>query len=157
MRDSRASPRHSTETANEDPHLAALERQLRQKGHLVVARQKGSDLYNWTHGQRLLWQRGRLDHAIERKLDAMGFPFEVEDCEWEHAFAQVANCRRQRGRLPAPSSSTGRWLQYQRDLRQAGTLPPNREGRLAAEGAFDPPGSLPSHAQVGRAAGRPRP
>ena len=138
----RASPRPSTETVDQDLHLAALERHLRQKGHLIVSHIGDAALRRWANRQRELWQCGRIDYALERALRAIGFPFEVEDCEWEHAFARLAIARRGLGHLPAPASREGGWLQLQRELRQAGRLPRNREDRLRAEGAFDPPSSL---------------
>jgi hypothetical protein len=107
----------------------------------MVSHNGDAALYKWANHQRLLWQCGRLDYQLERKLHGLGFPFEVEECEWEHLFAHVANCRRQRGGLPAPTSREGRWLQHQRDLWDAGKLPRNREQRLKAEGTFDPAGS----------------
>jgi hypothetical protein len=131
-------------TASPDPHIKALERQLREKGHLVVASQLEAELYRWTTRQRWLWQCGLLDRTIERGLHAIGFPFEVEDCEWEQAFAHVATLRRRSDRLPVPPLRSGQWLQHQREreLLQAGRLPRNREDRLRAEGAFDSQGPL---------------
>jgi len=124
--------------ASRDPHLAALERHLHRTGHLMVSQSSDAQLYPWASRQRLLWRDGQLDRTIERKLRKIGFPFEVEDCEWEHAFSQVAHYRRQLGRLPPPSTPAGRWLQRQRELSETGTLPRSREDRLRAEGAFDP-------------------
>ena len=86
MRVSGSSPKRSRQPARPDPHLTAIEQHLRQRGHLVVARQKEAELYRWTTRQRWLWQCGLLDRTIERGLHAIGFPFEVEDCEREQEF-----------------------------------------------------------------------
>ena len=131
----RASPGRSTETAHEDPHLVALERHLRQKGHLVVSHIGDAALRKWANRQRELWQCGRIDYALERALHAIGFPFEVEDCEWEHAFAHLASARRVLGHLPAPASREGRWLQRQRELPEAGAVPEPRGLATSGGGA----------------------
>jgi hypothetical protein len=121
----------------------ALKHHLRKKGHLWVSISGEPELYRWTISQRGLWKRGLLDSTLERKLLAIGFPFDIESCEWEQSFSRVAYCRWRYGCLPLPASQSTRWLEQQRELRKAGALSGSREERLAAVGAFDPPRRRP--------------
>src|ERR1700722_11878414 len=120
-----------------DRYLTALERHLSQRGHFPVSRHTDPKLYHWGVRQRQLWHLGQIDYQLERKLRALGFPLEVDDCEWEHSFATVVSLFKYRAHLPSPGSRSAPWLQEQRELFYAGTLPRNREERLRAIGAFD--------------------
>ncbi len=122
-----------------DPHLTALELHLQQKRHFHVSRDADSSLHRWAIHQRQLWRLGQIDYQIELSLRTLGFPLEVEDCEWEIAFAPLVYYFKHQGRLPLPGTRPESWLQEQRRLHHAGTLPRNREERLKAIGVFDQP------------------
>ena len=114
-----------------ESYLRALARHRLLEGHLALSATAthDRDLYRWAALQRESWRSGELAGTIERKLRELGFPFEVEDCEWEHGFARIAYYRRQWARRPPPRSRSDTWLSQQRYLWKNGEL---REDRRSA-------------------------
>jgi hypothetical protein len=124
-----------------DKRLKALALLRRRHGHLVLstlAPNIPNELRTWAWRQREKWRVGTLDEALERQLRTIGFPLEVEECEWELTFSRVLVVHRQTGVLPGLKSEWERWFDRQRELYRRGELPADREKRLRQLGAFEP-------------------
>ncbi len=121
----------------------------------MVSQNSDAQLYPLGHPPALAspWRdrSARPDRSSTLPAPARSAPFEVEDCEGEHAFSQVANHCRKLGHQPRPSTQTGRWLQRQRELSEAGSALEPR-GPAPSEGGVRPARSP----QVGQPARRPQ-
>ncbi len=100
-------------------------------------------LAEWAATQRRDKNRGRLDPERLRQLDQAGFVWDLEEANWQLAFAQLKSFARQNGHCTlkekgwdkgSEEEALSRWSQEQRRLRQKNRLHPARINRLNALG-----------------------
>lgn len=121
--------------------FARLQAFARAHGHCAVpASHPDPELYRWLQVQRS--RRDELSASQRRALEQLG-AFErnarvQEALRWEHFYARLAALREQRGHCDVREPDCPRdlwfWVRRQRSAYVAGTLPKERERRLAALG-----------------------
>jgi Helicase associated domain len=121
-----------------DRHVAELADFKRQHGHLMMSQRMPRELFHWAAEQRERWRIGQLESALENQLRRIGFPLEVEECEWELVFAGVFRIHQHFRTLPKANSALGVWLDRQQALFKSGALRADREQRLRRIGALGP-------------------
>ncbi|MBI5544608.1 MAG: helicase associated domain-containing protein [Deltaproteobacteria bacterium] len=125
-------PRHTCPT---DDRVEQLREFRREHGHLAVPVRGNSGLVQWMAHKRLLHSRAQLDAKLERKLDAMGFPWTWEEQEWELWFARAIDLGRRTGRFePKGGTTLDRWMCSQRQAASSGDLEEDRYHRLGSIG-----------------------
>ena len=117
----------------------ALAAYQRANGHCRVpsSDQDYARLANWAVSQRRARRKRRLSAERVRKLDALGFPWDVasKEARWEAKFAALAAYRREHGNCFVPVATgdharLAQWILTQRRARYQGKLSAERARRL---------------------------
>lgn len=109
----------------------------RMHGHCrVVSGDADQLLHFWVRRQRAAGTRGLLPPEQHRKLEALGFMFDVRQSAWEDGYAELAEFERRHGHCDVTSHDGGvyEWTIAQRKSLRAGRLSPEREKRLEGIG-----------------------
>ncbi|MHB8420023.1 MAG: helicase associated domain-containing protein [Myxococcales bacterium] len=115
-----------------DSRFAQLVEFRRAHGHFVLDPRGTNELSRWASRQRELHRSGRLDPLLKRQLREVGFPLEIEACQWEQWFARALSFKAQWDHLrPSRPTALAKWLAEQRARRDEGALPEDRAARLA--------------------------
>jgi hypothetical protein len=95
-------------------------------------------LASWVNGQRTAKSLGELSLERARRLEKVGFAWNVRYVAWEQMYRQLADFKSQHGHCDASSYSgnpvLGRWASRQRTAGKSGTLTRARKARLEALG-----------------------
>jgi len=121
-------------------------------GHTNVTMKMNKDLCSWRDVQREFRRKGKLSAERIARLDEIGFEWEAAQMAgmrreeahahaWETKLRRLEAFRERFGHTQVPhhweeDRGLAEWVAGQRKLRRLGTLPPERETRLAALG-FD--------------------
>lgn len=119
--------------------FAALVKFKHHHGHCDVGLRHDLDLALWIMGQREARGRGRLTDDQIRRLDGIGFVWELRDVEWDAMFDALAQFKQSYGHcnvsLKWPDNpQLGRWSEYQRHSHRHGKLNEYRQRRLETLG-----------------------
>lgn len=131
----------NTDQASWEKYCRQLEAFKRRHGHCNVRRGDTSDkeLYDWAGRQRTGLRQGRLSKYRQRRLERMGFGWDLAQVAWGRRVAQLQALRRQLGRFPT-SSALGehpglrQWVFRQRRRLQAGEMDSELKAELMAIG-----------------------
>ncbi len=98
-----------------------------------------SALATWCSNQRRLKRRGELSAERIRRLEALGFAWELRTAAWEEIFARLEAFRAREGHTNVPAKysadpSLGKWCAFQRSLKRLDSLSAERIRRLEALG-----------------------
>ncbi len=98
-----------------------------------------SKLANWLVTQRCARRKGKLSAERVRRLDELGFVWDLLDERWERMFAALVKYKEAHGdcNVPAawpPNPHLATWVRKQRTCHAKGTLPSNQRERLEALG-----------------------
>jgi hypothetical protein len=119
-------------------HLEELAAFKKEHGHcrVPVAFKACPSLARWVVAQRYARRKGRLSAERIRRLDKLGFAWDVMKQErWEAKYEALAAYRRAHGHCRVPVAtgecpSLAHWVSMQRHSRRAGTLSTERIRRL---------------------------
>jgi len=116
--------------------FAALERFRQRKGHCLVPTsyldEQGYPLGKWVSHQR--GNRNKISAEHRRRLDELGFVWDVRDAQWEEGFAQLQCFWKREGHCRVPARHReqgyplGTWVSNQRKTKEK--LPPECYKRL---------------------------
>ena len=119
----RSSQRHD---ATWERHFDELKAFQKQHGHCNVSTLSETDaaLGRWVHIQRRQRKVGNLSVERIRRLDQIGFTWNIVQDQWERMFAALEEYRRVQGhcRVPARNSKLGWWVAAQRSAYRKGKL-----------------------------------
>jgi hypothetical protein len=91
-------------------------------------------LGSWANDQRTAKSRGELSVERARRLEKVGFAWNVRDVAWEKMYRQLADFKSQHGHCDVSSYSgnrvLGRWATRQRRAKRSGTLSHGQVERL---------------------------
>ena len=87
-------------------------------------------LHAWVEGIRARWRAGELPPKIQRRLEAVHFPFDDKGLSWERTFAQAVKVARRQRRLPPEHTPLGLWVRNQLTLVELGEIDSARADRL---------------------------
>ena len=123
------------EAAHWEALFAALERFKWLYGHARVADvlPEKPDLGEWAKAQRQAWEKGRIDPERQRRLDEVGFVWDLEAADWAVSFAALSRFHAGHGHCDPPASEPGPlrdWVGQQRRLHRTGRLAAERAERL---------------------------
>ena len=102
-------------------------------------------LARWVSKQRERRKRGTLSPEQIRRLDELGFVWDVQDAAWEARFAELKAYNAQHGDCRVPqlypeNPQLATWVNTQRQFKKRGTLSPEQIRRLDELGfVWDPP------------------
>ena len=96
-------------------------------------------LAKWVAAQRLAKRKGKLSEVQVRRLDKLGFLWELREGQWEKMFAALVEYRTAYGDCDVPGgqrpvSELAAWVHAQRVRTALGTLPSRQKERLEAVG-----------------------
>ncbi len=131
-----------------DPEAAAWERLFtalthyrRQHGHCRVPAvwPENPALAVWVSEQRRLWKKNRLDDERHRRLDGLGFVWDLEKALWERQFAALKLFRQLHGHCKVPADwpqnpQLAAWVAAQRQAWKKNRLDAEHRLRLDALG-----------------------
>jgi hypothetical protein len=129
-----------------DERYGELERYKEEHGHCRVPDEHvtadGFQLGAWVGTQRVT--RDRMPAERRKRLDALGFVWDVSDYQWEEGFAHLQAFVCEHGHCTVPALYTsakgfrlGNWVRVQRRSRDS--MPADRKARLDALGfVWDP-------------------
>jgi hypothetical protein len=122
--------------------FAALKRFRRENpNHWPSTKERGGgvNLRRWCHQQREMKKKGKLSRDRARKLENIGFEWELYDAAWERGFEALKDWRRCRpDRWPRAIEilpdgfKLGSWCHKQRQRRKQGIVPRDRIRMLDA-------------------------
>jgi hypothetical protein len=127
--------------------LKALTKFKQREGHLIVPKhyvEDGKQLGRWIYTQRTQKRKGALCHEEERRLNEIGFIWNVNE-KWETMVAALTQFKQREGHCDVTRKHVehleggvkiklGDWLVSQRYQRRCGTLNTKREQRLESLG-----------------------
>jgi hypothetical protein len=135
------------------PHIIERDRQLRMRWEsmyrvlaayhqahgccpTVYRSNARSRLERWCAEQRTVRQRGKLSEEQVRRLDGLGFVWNLQDGRWEKMFAELVEYKRKHANVPTGIGNRRLciWIAKQRACYRRGCLPPDRKKRLQAIG-----------------------
>ena len=106
-------------------------------GHCNVPKgwQDNPALSNWIYTQRQSYQKGLLSAERTRRLDELGFVWEVHGATWEENFQALVDFKKAQGHCIVPQNSEtepvlASWVSVQRGTSRKGLMPPDRKRRL---------------------------
>jgi hypothetical protein len=130
-----------------DESFAALSQFKAQHGHCNVPNRWAEDphLGRWVSKQREKQQIGRLSEDRQRRLEALGFEWRLQQkglqkkWTWDESFAALSQFKAQHGHCNVPQGwaedpHLGRWVSKQREKQQAGRQSQEHQQRLEALG-----------------------
>ena len=96
-------------------------------------------LGQWVVTQRVARRRGLLSDFHVRRLEELGFTWDVRDEIWEKMFSALVEFKTQTGNCDVPqrwsdNPSLGPWVSWQRQYKRDGILSKSQERRLVALG-----------------------
>lgn len=102
-------------------------------------RGNGNYLPFWCAKQRRDYQENTLAAERVKKLDAIGFTWDVAEAKWEERFTALDSFRKKHGHClvntkKAQTSSLGRWCTNTRRFYKEGKLPPEKIKRIESLG-----------------------
>ena len=105
-------------------------------GHARVTLSHSSKLCNWVKSQRLSKSQGKLSDERFRKLDSIGFLWEVHEEKWEEKYALLLNYVEKHGhaRVPDDHKTLGRWVANQRTSKKNNILATHKQRKLEQAG-----------------------
>lgn len=100
-------------------HFDKLKAYRQQYGTCQVSVKRDAELQRWTRWQRLLSQQGKLQPERRRQLDAIYFPWNIQESNWQHRYAALVEFKSQNGhtRVPCPSGTNNKlaaWVYRQK-------------------------------------------
>ena len=92
-------------------------------------------LSNWVSAQRRLWKEGQLNQNHIRRLNKMGFEWDLQDAIWSEMFLALVDFKKVAGDFRVPSywpekPQLRKWVSTQRELWKKGVLSRDRVRRL---------------------------
>jgi Fe2+ transport system protein FeoA len=115
-----------------------LEQYKKREGHCNVPsrhREDEANLGPWVSAQRVLKKRGKLDPEMEKRLDDLGFVWEIA-LNWDNMLTLLRRYKEREGHFNVPYAhkedghNLGPWLCQQRYLKNEGKLDSDNEKML---------------------------
>jgi hypothetical protein len=119
---------------------AALAHYRRINGHCLVSTLSKTDydLGAWVHTQRSQRKQGKLREDHIRRLDVLGFVWDLPQEQWDRRFAALVEYKKRFGTCDVPwnwhDAELMRWVKKQQEECRRGKLAPERARRLAELG-----------------------
>ncbi|KAL7534255.1 hypothetical protein ACHAWF_004770 [Thalassiosira exigua] len=103
-----------------------------QYGHCRVPREWTFGLGEWVNSQRSPCRRGKLNEDRLKRLDELGFSWDVYENKWDAMFDELEKYKRENRHciVPQRHGKLGRWVKSQRVGYKEGKLPEQRRARL---------------------------
>ncbi|KAL7541910.1 hypothetical protein ACHAXR_011358, partial [Thalassiosira sp. AJA248-18] len=124
-----------------DEQFAALQRYKNEHGHCLVPAKYSEDpqLGNWVIKQRANAKAGTLTDDRLKRLECIGFLFDVQDYIWDEQFAALQHYKNEHGNCLVPRRYSdhpklGNWVNKQRSSAKAGKMSDVRMKRLDSIG-----------------------
>lgn len=102
-------------------------------GDINIPHDRTSELWRWVSTQRIFNKRGKLPADKIRRLDEIGFVWDVAEAQWETRFEELLAYRTIHGSLNVstqPPTPLGSWVNVQRMSHRNGKLSVERVQRL---------------------------
>ncbi len=102
-------------------------------GDLNIPIDRTSALWRWISTQRIFKKRGKLAADRVRRLDEIGFIWDLLESQWESRFCDLLAYKTEHGNVDVPQSertALGAWVATQRYARKNGEISPERIQRL---------------------------
>ncbi len=120
-----------------EEHFQELVEFERENHHCLVPAiyEANPQLGTWVNTIRYAKRNGRLSEDREKRLDKIGFVYEVQDEQFEKMFQKLVGFKQKFGHCIVPAiyeanPQLGNWVHYQRQLKREGRLKEDREKRL---------------------------
>ena len=102
-------------------------------GDVNIPIDRKSELWRWISTQRIFKKRGKLLADRIRRLDEIGFIWDLLEAQWESRFSDLLAYKAEHGNVNVPQSeqtALGSWVATQRLSRKNGEISPERIRRL---------------------------
>ena len=116
-----------------EANFKSLQKFVRENGHSMVPKRAGCSFSKWVGLQRKERNKGKLDAERIRRLDALGFVWDVYAHRWEAGFAELVAYQKKYGDCKVSKKINPRlciWVTTQRNSLKKGTLPEDYKVRL---------------------------
>jgi phosphosulfolactate phosphohydrolase-like enzyme len=128
-----------TYAATWDETYALLQKFKMREGHCKVPsshKDYEAKLGTWMKTQRQLYRKEKLDPERQKRLEEIGFEWELASARWDEMYALLKQFKKREGHCNVPQSHTeeganaGMWVSDQRQLNRKKKLDPERHKRL---------------------------
>lgn len=109
----------------------------KKNGHVSVLKRHESDLalVSWSNNQRSARKAGRLSASKVKRLDELGFVWDLLEAEWGEVYSRLVEFKEVNGHADVSyrfelDRALGEWCCYQREDYKSGRMLPSRVKRL---------------------------
>ena len=102
-------------------------------GNLDLPHDRASELWRWVSTQRIFKKREKLPADKIRRLDAIGFIWDVAESQWAEKFHELLEYKMKHGNVNVPQGDLGElgaWVNTQRTKKRKGSLLLERVNKL---------------------------
>ncbi|MDD3401838.1 MAG: Helicase associated domain protein [Hespellia sp.] len=121
-----------------EANFQALNEYLEMEGHFPARKEIACDLHlgDWCSVQRAQYKKGILPAERIKKLEAIGFSWDVLEDKWNTNYCALCQYVEKQGSLPRSCDNRPlyNWIKLQKTARQEGRLDENHEKKLRALG-----------------------